>query len=330
MKILLEYLKDNMKTISIFIVFTLVFFAMFFLCDLPIDIYFYGMLLCFTIELVVMTVGFLRHKNKHNLLKCLQNEILVSEENLPEPSNAVERDYRSLIAVLRDENANIKGQMYQKLTDMTDYYTMWVHQIKTPISAMRLILQGCGDENTNELSVQLFKIEQYVDMVLAYIRTDSESTDYVFSEYNLDDIVKKSVRKYAPLFIRKKIPVDIHDIDLKIITDEKWLAFVIGQILSNAVKYSDKGKVSIYTENPDTLVIEDNGRGVAESDLPRVFEKGFTGYNGRADKSASGIGLYLSKQILNRLGHKISITSQLGKGTKVMIDLSQEKVDAVR
>lgn len=327
MRFFIGYLKDNLKAISMFIVYSIVFLVLFLLCDLSLNIYLYGMLLCFSIVLAVMTVGFIKYRQKNKLLEQLINEILVSTDNLPEPSTVIEENYQTLIKILRENRCELKQQMHRRIANMTDYYTMWVHQIKTPISAMRLILQGSSDENTSELSTQLFKIEQYVEMVLAYIRTDSDSTDYVFCEQSLDSIVKHCVRKYAPLFIRKKIPVDIHDIDLKIVTDEKWLTFVIGQIISNAVKYSDKGRVSIYVEDGCTLVVEDNGRGIAESDLPRVFEKGFTGYNGRADKSASGIGLYLSKQIINRLGHTMSISSKVGVGTKVMIDLSQDRVD---
>jgi signal transduction histidine kinase len=171
--------------------------------------------------------------------------------------------------------------------------------------------------------MELFKIEQYVDMVLQYLRIDSASTDYVLKKYSLDSIVRQAVRKYAKLFINKKICLDFSELNCEVLTDEKWLVFVVEQILSNSLKYTESGKISIYMdkEKNKTLVIEDTGIGIAEEDLPRVFEKGFTGYNGRTDKKSTGIGLYLCKRILTKLSHTISIESGIGHGTKVKIGL---------
>ena len=196
---------------------------------------------------------------------------------------------------------------------------------KDPIAAMRLILQNNETEEYHELQAQLFKIEQYVEMVMAYLRVGSDSTDFLLKEYELEDMVKQTVRKYAPMFIRKKISVKLGQLKYKVLTDEKWLCFAIEQILSNAIKYTNKGYILIDTENETTLVISDTGIGISPEDLPRICEKGFTGYNGRTDKRASGIGLYLTKQILTKLGHRISFESQIGKGTKVRIDMDSSK-----
>ena len=190
---------------------------------------------------------------------------------------------------------------------------------------MRLILQNNETEEYHELQAQLFKIEQYVEMVMAYLRVGSDSTDFLLKEYELEDMVKQTVRKYAPMFIRKKISVKLGQLKYKVLTDEKWLCFAIEQILSNAIKYTNKGYILIDTENETTLVISDTGIGISPEDLPRICEKGFTGYNGRTDKRASGIGLYLTKQILTKLGHRISFESQIGKGTKVRIDMDSSK-----
>ncbi len=205
---------------------------------------------------------------------------------------------------------------------MIDYYTMWVHQIKTPISAMKLLIQTSECEVSSDLSSELFKIEQYVEMVLSYIRLGSSENDFVIKEYNLDDIIKQAIRKYAPLFIRKKIALNFKNTNYTVLTDEKWLVFVIEQILSNAIKYTTKGTVSIYPLENKKLVIEDTGIGISEEDIPRIFDKGFTGYNGRTNKKASGLGLYLCKNILDKLSHKISIESEVGVKTKVILDLS--------
>ena len=212
-------------------------------------------------------------------------------------------------------------------SEMIEYYTLWVHQIKTPIAAMRLILQEEDTQLHKEAAAELFKIEQYVEMVLSYLRLGSSSTDFVIRRQELEPIVRQAVRKYAPLFIRRKISLDMGDLQAKVLTDEKWLTFVVEQILSNALKYTPKGTISIYLEKPCTLVIKDTGIGIAAQDLPRLFQKGFTGYNGREDKRATGLGLYLCRRILGKLGHEIRIESQEGVGTKVKIDLQSVELD---
>ena len=164
-------------------------------------------------------------------------------------------------------------------------------------------------------------------MVLSYIRLGSNENDFVIKEYDLDNIVRQAIRKYAPLFIRKKINLDFQPTTYKVLTDEKWLVFVIEQLLSNAIKYTNKGKISIYPLEDKKLVIEDTGIGISKEDIPRIFDKGFTGYNGRTDKKATGLGLYLCKNILDKLSHKISIESEVGVKTKVILDLSMLNVN---
>ena len=168
---------------------------------------------------------------------------------------------------------------------------------------------------------ELFKIEQYVGMVLSYLRLNSDFTDFVIRKYSLEELVRQAVRKYAPLFIRKKIRLELMDVDVTVLTDEKWLSFVLEQILSNALKYTDRGRIKMYLEEPKILVIEDTGIGIAPEDLPRICEKGFTGYNGRTDKAATGIGLYLCREILTKLSHTLNITSEPGVETQVRIGL---------
>lgn len=326
--IFISFLKDNLKPAVLYAFIYFSFLLMFILCSLPLEIYLYTVLFSGFVLLLAALYSFFKYKEKIELLESIKNSITVTTKDIPLPKNRAENAYQELISILHSEIYDLKRQTGIRITNMTDYYTMWVHQIKTPISAMKLIMQSGSDAENAELSAQLLKIEDYVEMVLAYIRMDSDSTDYIIKEYNLEDTVKQAVRKYAQLFIRKKIKVEMNGLDTTVISDEKWLSFVVGQILSNAVKYSDKGKVSIYLKPPKTLVIEDNGSGIAKDDLPRIFEKGFTGYNGRADKSATGIGLYLSKQILNRLGHNITVQSEIGKGTKFMIDLSRRDIMA--
>ena len=192
---------------------------------------------------------------------------------------------------------------------------------------MRLQLQGEDSESNRELLDELQRIEQYVEMVLTYLRLDAGATDYVLKQYDLDDILRQAVRKYASQFIRKKIRLVYEPLSCKVLTDEKWFLFVIEQVLSNALKYTRSGEISITLEAPKTLCIRDTGIGIAPEDLPRIFEKGFTGYNGRSDKKASGIGLYLCRRICGRLNHEISVTSKVDEGTEVRIDLNRKVLE---
>lgn len=231
-----------------------------------------------------------------------------------------------LCALDADRRAQLtrSQQGYQELVE---YYTVWAHQIKTPIAAMRLLLQDADTDEQRALLEQLQSVEQYVEMVLGYLRLESPSSDYVIRNYLLDDIVRQAVRKYASQFIRRKLRLEYTPLNVSVITDEKWLLFVIEQVLSNALKYTRSGSVSITLEAPKTLCIRDTGIGIAPEDLPRVFEKGFTGCNGRTDKRATGIGLYLCRRILEKLGHTIAITSTVGEGTTVRIGLQQDALE---
>ena len=169
------------------------------------------------------------------------------------------------------------------------------------------------------------KIEQYVEMVLGYLRLGSSSTDYVLRNCDLDKLLRQSIRKYARLFILKKIALDFQETGRTVLTDEKWLSFVVEQLLSNAVKYTPEGGLVRVYGDGETLVIADSGIGIRPEDLPRVFEKGFTGFNGREDKKSTGIGLCLCRQVLDRLNHDISIASRPGQGTLVRLDLSRDR-----
>ena len=206
---------------------------------------------------------------------------------------------------------------------MVDYYSMWVHQIKTPIAAMNFLLDN-EEVDQKILQQELFKIERYVEMVLTYIRLDSISSDYVITKINLDEVVKDSVKKYATIFINKKIKLNYVSHETMVISDRKWLSFAFEQILGNSVKYTSTGGEIKIEICENKLVIEDNGMGIKEEDLPRIFEKGFTGFNGRYEKKSSGLGLYLCKKTLDKLGHHIEISSKVGEGTRIEITFPKE------
>ena len=325
MKTVFAWLKYRLWQIVLFSGLMLIFSTVVWLSGVGGVLAGYTALLSTVLALLLALPDLRRFALCHRQLSDALKSIRVSDEQLPPPENLIEEDYRQLIRALGEEKQRQASAMDLRMSDMQDYFTLWAHQIKTPIAAMRLILQTKPENSAMEIEGELFRVEQYVEMVLNYLRLDSDSTDFVFRTCALDDIIRQCVRKYAKQFIRKRIRLEYEGTALQVLTDEKWLCFVIEQILSNALKYTSAGSIRIFTQG-ETLVIADTGMGIAPEDLPRVFEKGYTGYNGRTDKKATGIGLYLCKRILNRLGHEISISAQVGKGTRVSIDLSREEL----
>lgn len=170
----------------------------------------------------------------------------------------------------------------------------------------------------SDMKMELFKIEQYVEMALNYLRVEDISSDLSFKQYAVDDMVRQVIRKYAKIFISKKIKMNFKPTGRYIVTDDKWFVFVLEQLISNALKYTKKGQISIYMKEK-SLVIEDTGIGIPAEDLPRIFEKGFTGYNGRENKKSTGIGLYLCKNIMDKLQWNITADSEVGRGTKIYL-----------
>ena len=241
-------------------------------------------------------------------------------------TDEIENELLEIIERLKNGGMRLNDSMNMKYSDMVDYYTMWVHQIKTPIASMHLILQKEDSEDSRRLRAELFRVEQYVQMVLCFLRLDSDFTDYVIKEYRVDDIIRPAVRRLAPQFIMKKLSLEYEQTDEVALTDEKWLGFVVEQVLSNAVKYTSEGSISIKCDG-DRLVISDTGIGIAAEDLPRIFDKGYTGFNGRADRKASGIGLYLCRRICDNLGHSIKVESAAGQGTTITIGLRRNKLE---
>ena len=230
------------------------------------------------------------------------------------------------LALLEMDKKNRAIEEREKLNDLMDYYTLWAHQIKTPIAASSLLVGEIEDKKVkNQLEQELFKIESYVNIVLQYLRLESFHEDLVLKKENVEDLVKEIVKKYAIFFIQKGLSLNLHDLDRTIITDKKWFVVILEQVLSNSLKYTSQGGIEIYFQE-DTLYIKDSGLGIQDADLLRVFERGFSGYNGRLTQQSSGLGLYLSKKIADELGHQISIASQVGQGTTVMISFSEKKM----
>ena len=226
----------------------------------------------------------------------------------------------------RENQKNQTEEGCKRYTDLMDYYTLWVHQIKTPIAASQLLVQDVTDRNIRSLlEREIFKIDAYVHLVLQYLRLENFHDDLQLKQVALEQLVKEVVRKYSLFFIQKGLTINLDDLDVKVISDEKWLLVIIEQILSNSLKYTKSGGIEIYFKD-NTLYLKDSGIGIKDSDILRVFERGFSGYNGRLTQQSSGLGLYLSKKIADQLGHDISISSQVGQGTTVSIHFQKKKL----
>lgn len=319
------YLKERWKRLLMLLLFVCIFAVSFWFYRLPVRAVMYPCALCLLFGAVFVVYDMPKAYRRHKFFEELhrRNTELISA--LPEPEGIVDSDYQQLISVLKEKIAEITAQADSRIRDTVDYYTVWAHQIKTPIAAMRLTLQKEDVPEARRLASELSRIEQYVEMVLVFIRLGSDYSDYVFTQQDIDEIIRSSVKKFASEFIDRRIRLEYDSVDIQAVTDEKWFAFVIEQLLSNALKYTREGSIKIYSEGK-VLCIKDTGIGIAPEDLPRVFDKGYTGCNGRTDRRASGLGLYLCRRICQNLGIDISISSTVGEGTTVRLDLSQYKL----
>ena len=317
MGLLKSYLRSRAKAIVVYILIAGAFAAAYLLFDMPVIVVTYPLILSIMIGVAALAIDYIAYRRRH---------IMLTHEEMPAPADRLEEDYQQIITKLQDEAKQSAVHAAEEYNDMIDYYTVWAHQIKTPIAAMRLSLQSEDTETARKLTSDLNRIEEYVEMVLTFLRLDSDSTDYLIKEYDLDSIIRTAVRKFSREFILKRLTLDYQPVNYTVLTDGKWLTFVIEQIISNAVKYTSEGGVHIYMDEPGILHISDTGIGISAEDLPRIFENGYTGFNGREDKRASGIGLYLCKRIMDNLGHTISAESQPGRGTTIILDLTAARL----
>ena len=323
MEIIKSYLKKNLKIYLLLIVFIFIFILIFYLYNLPFEVLFYSSSLCFIVALIVSIIDFNNYRKSYIDLKYLESNILNNMEDLSKSLDIRVEYYQKIIERLHNEVEKLKIDDNKKMENLADYYSMWIHQIKTPIAALNFLLDN-EETDVKAFRQELFKIERYVEMVLTYIRLGSETSDYVITSINLDEVVRENIKKYATLFINKKIKLNYVSHETYVISDKKWLGFAFEQLLSNAIKYTKSGGEISINISESKLIIEDNGIGIYEEDLPRIFEQSFTGLNGRYEKKSSGLGLYLCKKTLDKLQHKIEITSEIDKGTKVIVSFPKK------
>ena len=315
-----RYCKSQIPLLLYYAVTMLLVFLVPYLTGLPMQNIWYLMLLLTAILLMLFTAEGLRFLRRRKQLRALAACTQGLTESLPPPKNAAEEDCFLLIRQLDADCARLRQQLDIAQQEQLGYYTLWVHQIKTPISAMRLVLQGMEGKEKNTLLQELFKVEQYADLALRYAKLSDIASDLVIAPCELAGVVRQSVKKHALPFVYHKLSVNIGDMEKTIVTDERWLGFILEQLLSNAAKYTRSGGVTI-TLTGNRLTVRDTGIGIRPEDLPRIFERGYTGYNGRLDSRASGVGLYLVKKAADALSIGVTVESSVGHGSAFTLHL---------
>ena len=326
-QILKQYISQYKQVLVMLAVFAVIFCGIFYLYRIEPEAVIYAAGLSALISVPITGMHYLKYSKKHKMLLEIRHSITGIEERRPKASGLIEEDYEKIIQELLTEVKRITNESRLIQNESREYYSIWIHQIKIPISALRLILQEEDTKEYQEMRAELFRIEQYVEMVLSYVRLNSDTSDFIFKKYELDGLIRKTIRKYAAQFVRKKIHIVYEGTIDWILTDEKWFAFILEQVLSNAIKYTDEGTVTISVSQNKILSVQDTGIGIATEDLPRIFENGFTGYNGRTQRKSTGIGLYLCKCAADKLSCPIWAESEPGRGTVIYLDFKMKELD---
>lgn len=324
---LLRYADENKSTILLLLIIMSVFSCATLIWHYDIRAVLYADLVSIVLCAALFTMGYFSFRTRITHLHSIIGDFDTALERLPEPKCETELEWYSIAVGCLKKIKSLSYDAETKLAEAEDYYAAWAHQIKVPISALKLITADVDEKTRREADVELTRIERYCDMIMAYVRLEKSGSDYVFHRVPIDDIIKRVLKKYTNIFIRKKISLDYTDSDKIVLTDEKQLSFVLEQLLSNALKYIPSGgKITISMDDVGCLTVSDTGCGICPEDLPRIFEKGFTGINGHMDNRdarSSGIGLYLTKRICDNLSCGITVISTPGAGTSFTIDLSK-------
>ena len=290
MKLFLDYLKSQSVILFGYLIVCIVFITISVLTTIAIEYVFLGIEILGFILFIYLIVHWFHYQKLND----------VKDDN--------ER--------LLNENRNLKSEMLNQKDDLNAYFLMWLHQIKTPMTVSKLLLEKPDETTNTKLKMQLMYIEQYINMAMNYLKMIDHSTDMDITQVNLDDIIKNLLKKYSLLFIHNHISLEYQSNVTHVISDSQWLTILIEQILSNALKYTENGKIAIqYLEDKHALEIRDTGIGIRSEDIPKIFDRGYSGFNGRMNEKSSGLGLYLARKISERLNIQIEVESKLSKGS---------------
>ena len=290
MKLFLDYMKSQSIILFGYLLVCIVFITIFVLATIEMEYVFLGIEILGFILLIYLIVHWFQYQKLSDVKD--DNERLVNE------------------------NKTLKSEMLNQKDDLNAYFLMWLHQIKTPMTVSKLLLEKPDETTNTKLKMQLMYIEQYINMAMNYLKMIDYSTDMDITQVNLDDIIKNLLKKYSLLFIHNHISLEYQSNVTHVVSDSQWLTILIEQILSNALKYTENGKIAIqYLEDKHALEIRDTGIGIRSEDIPKIFDRGYSGFNGRMNEKSSGLGLYLARKISERLNIQIEVESKLSKGS---------------
>lgn len=327
-----DYIKDNIISITIYLITLIILFLFFRILKLSTEAFICTYIILFLCGILLFFYNYNRKRKFYNeLTKQLENldkKYIITE--LIEKPNFLEGQifYNSLYEINKNMNEEIKKYKLS-LEEFKEYIEMWVHEVKLPLSS--IILMTYKKDDISKVIEPTKRIENFVEQVLYYARSENAEKDYIIKECDLKEIINKVIKKNKEIFILEKIEIKLENLNnKKVLSDSKWLEFIINQIISNSLKYVDKEKSAITittseTEKNIVLKVQDNGIGIPKSDIKKVFDKSFTGENGRKIQTSTGMGLYIAKQLCEKLGHKIEIESEQNKYTSVFITFSKDQ-----
>lgn len=319
---LIQYLKDKCKVMIVFCGLIICNSFMYFLYDVRKEPILY---ITFLLILFALPFAFLDLRRTYQKCRQLQNMGQTKNPvvpNLPTADTLLEESYQRVIKETLQAWQNERADQRKINAERDDYYTLWTHQIKTPIYSMDLMLQT-GDTTPSKWKIELLQISRYVDMALKYLQLENLYSDLCLERVELLPLAQEAIKKHSTILISKKLKIDLHDLNGTVLTDRKWLFFILEQLVSNAAKYTDHGSIAIYQPTPLQICVSDTGIGITAEDLPRLFEKGYTGFNGRIHQKSTGCGLYMCKKVSALLGCTLSISSQVNLGTTVTVNFPQ-------
>ena len=277
---------------------------------------------CFVMTIFLYTDYFRRKKYLKEILEILQElkEKYLISDIISKPQKLEDKIYQNILRSCNKAMLEKINNIKHERSEYKDYIEQWVHEVKIPLSAAKLICDNNKNDVTKRILFQLEKTDKYVEQALFYARSETVEKDYLIKETELEDIVNKAVFSNKQLLISSKVNVKI-DCKHNVYTDNKWIIFILNQLIVNSVKYGAKNLEFFSTKNDEkvTLSIKDDGIGISKADLPRVFEKGFTGSNGHNNQKSTGIGLYLCKKLCEKIGVEIEINSKNGEFTKIIL-----------
>lgn len=313
-----RYLKDRRNAIIIFAACIGISIFLYYLYDVRLEPILYTV---FLIVLLVIPFACWDCRCLYRKYKLFQkikgNDFPIISEFM-KADTLLEQSYQQTIKYILQVWQEERALQKRIDTERDDYYTLWTHQIKTPIYAMDLMLQT-GDMTPARWKGELLKISQYVDMALKYLQLENQYCDLRIESVEVLPLVQEAVKKFSAILIAKRLKINLSGLDGIVLTDRKWLLFILEQLISNSAKYTEQGTITVYQPVPLQLCVHDTGIGIAPEDLPRLFEKGYTGFNGRIYQKSTGCGLYMCKKVAHILGCTLSVSSKLYEGTEVTV-----------